>query len=93
MTALLKTHEACQILQVSRSWLYDACARGIVPHVRLGGPDGPLRFVAEDLERWIAEQRRGRDVARERLLGGTLAPTDQSAPARLASPGAWPTEE
>jgi predicted DNA-binding transcriptional regulator AlpA len=58
VTALLKPQDACQVLQVSRSWLYDACARGIVPHVRLGGPHGPLRFVAEDLERWIADQRR-----------------------------------
>ena len=55
---LLKPAEACRLLSVSRSWLYDACARDVVPHVRLGGPDGPLRFVAEDLERWIAEQRR-----------------------------------
>ncbi len=58
MTPLLKPQEACRMLQVSRSWLYDACARGLVPHVRLGALDGPLRFVAEDLDRWIAEQRR-----------------------------------
>jgi excisionase family DNA binding protein len=62
MTPLLKPTEACGLLQVSRSWLYDSCARGIIPHVRLGGPDGPLRFVAEDLERWITEQATVRGV-------------------------------
>jgi excisionase family DNA binding protein len=54
---LLRPPEACAALAVSRSWLYDACKRGLVPHVRLGGPDGPLRFVADDLDRWIEEQR------------------------------------
>ncbi len=58
MNPLLTPHETCRLLQVSRSWLYDACKRELVPHVRLGGPDGPLRFVAADLERWVAEQRR-----------------------------------
>ncbi len=55
---LLKPKEACRLLQVSRSWLYDACRRGVVPHVRLGGPDGPLRFVPSELDEWITEQRR-----------------------------------
>ncbi len=54
---LLKPTEVAQRLGVSRSWLYAAAADGRVPSVRLGGPDGPLRFVAADLEAWIDETR------------------------------------
>ncbi len=50
---LLKPTEVAQRLGVSRSWLYAAAADGRIPAVRLGGPDGPLRFVAADLEAWI----------------------------------------
>lgn len=54
---LLKPSEVAQRLGVSRSWLYAAAADGRIPAVRLGGPDGPLRFVAADLEAWIDEAR------------------------------------
>jgi hypothetical protein len=30
---------------------------GRIPSVRIGGPDGPLRFVGEDIDRWIDEAR------------------------------------
>jgi hypothetical protein len=30
---------------------------GRVPAVRIGGPTGPLRFVEEDVERWLDEAR------------------------------------
>jgi excisionase family DNA binding protein len=45
-------------LGVSRSWVYDAAASGRIPCVRLGGPDGPLRFVPGDVEAWLDEARR-----------------------------------
>ncbi len=54
---LLRPQDACRLLAVSRSWLYDAVARGVVPHVRLGGPAGPLRFDPADLEKWINDQK------------------------------------
>ena len=56
---LLRPAAVCRMLGVSRSWLYQAAADGRVPNVRLGGPDGPLRFVAADLEEWIAHARQG----------------------------------
>jgi hypothetical protein len=31
---------------------------GRLPAIRLGGPDGPLRFAPEDLEAWISRARR-----------------------------------
>lgn len=54
---LLKPTDVARRLGVSRSWLYAAAADGRIPAIRLGGPDGPLRFVPEDLERWIEEAR------------------------------------
>jgi excisionase family DNA binding protein len=55
---LLKPAEVAERLAVSRSWVYDAADDGRLPAVRLGGPSGPLRFVARDLEGWIEEARR-----------------------------------
>lgn len=56
-TSLLKPAEVARRLGVSRSWLYGAAKDGRIPSVRLGGPDGPVRFVADDLERWLEEAR------------------------------------
>jgi predicted DNA-binding transcriptional regulator AlpA len=44
-------------LGVSRTWLYDAAKTGRIPSIRIGGPDGPLRFIPEDLQRWIDDAR------------------------------------
>jgi excisionase family DNA binding protein len=57
-TGLLRPHEVCQMLGVSRSWLYQAAADGRIPHVRLGSSDGPIRFVATDIEQWLENARR-----------------------------------
>ncbi len=46
------------MLQVSSTWLYDAAKDGRIPSVRLGGPDGPVRFVEEDIEQWLECARR-----------------------------------
>jgi excisionase family DNA binding protein len=54
---LLRPAEVARALGVSRSWLYDAAKSGRIPSVRIGGLDGPVRFVPEDLERWLAEER------------------------------------
>lgn len=53
MTQLLRPSEVCKILNVSRSWLYEAAREGRIPSVRLGGPDGPLRIPQDELEQWL----------------------------------------
>jgi excisionase family DNA binding protein len=54
---LLRPNDIARMLGVSRAWVYDAARSGRIPSVRLGGQDGPLRFVAEDIEGWLAETR------------------------------------
>jgi excisionase family DNA binding protein len=54
---LLKPAEVCKLLAVSRTWVYAAAAEGRTPAVRLGGPEGPLRFVRADVERWLQDAR------------------------------------
>jgi excisionase family DNA binding protein len=55
---LLKPSDIAHHLGVSRSWVYEAAKAGRIPSVRLGGPDGPLRFVPGDIERWLENARR-----------------------------------
>jgi excisionase family DNA binding protein len=57
--ALLRPSELMRMLGVSRSWLYQAAEDGRIPSVRLGGPDGPLRFHARDVEQWLNRARAG----------------------------------
>jgi excisionase family DNA binding protein len=57
--ALLKPSELAAQLGVSRTWLYDAAKDGRIPSIRIGGADGPLRFVPQDIERWIDDARAG----------------------------------
>ena len=76
MTDLLKPGEVARRLQVSRTWLYAAAKSGRIPSVRLGGADGPVRFVEEDVEGGSsAPERRGaRGRAVPRRYGGPAAP-------------------
>jgi excisionase family DNA binding protein len=55
--ALMRPTEMAARLGVSRSWLYDAAKAGRIPSIRIGGEEGPLRFVPEDIERWIDDAR------------------------------------
>jgi len=57
MQDLLRPAEVARKLGVSRTWLYDAAKAGRIPAVRIGGPSGPLRFVDEDVERWLDDAR------------------------------------
>ncbi|MDP9344409.1 MAG: helix-turn-helix domain-containing protein [Actinomycetota bacterium] len=57
MQDLLRPTEVARRLGVSRTWLYDAAKTGRIPSVRIGGPTGPLRFVEDDVERWLDEAR------------------------------------
>jgi excisionase family DNA binding protein len=57
MDRLLKPTEVAERLSVSRAWVYDAARVGRIPAIRIGGKEGPLRFVAEDVERWLNDAR------------------------------------
>ena len=57
-TGLLKPAEVAALLRVSRSWVYAAAEDGRLPSVRLGGPEGPLRFMRADIRSWLDEARR-----------------------------------
>lgn len=59
LSPLLRPNDVARLLSVSRAWVYDAARAGRIPSFRLGGEEGPLRFVAEDIEQWLAEARRG----------------------------------
>jgi excisionase family DNA binding protein len=54
---LLKPAELAEKLGVSRTWLYDAAKAGRIPSIRIGGVQGPLRFVPEDVQRWLDAAR------------------------------------
>jgi excisionase family DNA binding protein len=54
---LLKPAEVAAQLAVSRTWLYEAAKTGRIPSIRIGGEDGPLRFVPSDLESWLKDAR------------------------------------
>jgi excisionase family DNA binding protein len=74
-TTLLKPAEVAAQLAVSRTWLYDAAKTGRIPSIRIGGDDGPVRFVPEDVERWLDEARcswlPGRSPVATRRVGRT----------------------
>lgn len=57
-TDLLKPTEVASRLGVSRSWIYEAAKAGRIPCIRLGGPDGPVRFLPGDVEAWLDQARR-----------------------------------
>jgi excisionase family DNA binding protein len=54
---LLKPTDVAEQLGVSRSWLYEAAKSGRIPSIRIGGEDGPLRFVPEDIQNWLDDAR------------------------------------
>jgi excisionase family DNA binding protein len=47
-------------LGVSQSWVYLKAEAGVLPHRRLGGDDGPVRFVQAEIDEWFEEQRERR---------------------------------
>jgi excisionase family DNA binding protein len=75
LAPLLRPNDVAHALSVSRAWVYDAARTGRIPSVRLGGEDGPLRFIAEDIERWLAETRAGW-LPGHSGRGGTAAQSD-----------------
>jgi excisionase family DNA binding protein len=73
---LLRPAEVARRLGVSRSWLYEAASNGVIPSVRLGGPDGPLRFVEEELDAWLGAAAQGRLLKGARYKGVPTAGAD-----------------
>ena len=57
MNHLLKPSDVVRWLGTSRSWVYEAAKRGDIPSIRLGGRDGPLRFIEADVQSWIDDAR------------------------------------
>jgi excisionase family DNA binding protein len=57
-TDLLKPTDVAHRLGVSRSWIYEAAKAGRIPCIRLGGPDGPVRFLPGDVDAWLEQARR-----------------------------------
>jgi len=52
---LLTAAAAASLLNVRKSWVYDAVRDGRLPSVRIGRH---VRFVRSDLEHWVSDQRR-----------------------------------
>jgi excisionase family DNA binding protein len=78
-TNLLKPTDVAARLRVSRSWVYEAAKEGRIPSVRLGGPDGPLRFLVEDVDAWL-ERARSAWVPGESTTVATRRAARSSAP-------------
>lgn len=55
---LLKPVQIAERWGVSRSWVYRAAEEGRIPHLRLGGPRGPLRFSPSAINRFEEQARR-----------------------------------
>ena len=82
-TDLLKPTDVARRLGVSRSWVYDAAATGRIPCVRLGGPDGPLRFLPNDIESWLVKARRNWLPGEPQSAEVTAAPTFANSTTQL----------
>ncbi len=54
---LLRPMEVARRLKVSRTWVYAAAKCGLLPCVRLGGPEGPLRFEASAIDAFVTTSR------------------------------------
>jgi excisionase family DNA binding protein len=56
---------AMAVLKMGRNAVYDACARGQIPHRRIGKL---LRFSRTGLEAWLAGDSTGHDLPRRERL-------------------------
>jgi len=56
---LINVKELMRLLGVSRSWVYEAVARGIIPSIRVGSM---LRFDMRAIRAWLAQQQNVRYV-------------------------------
>jgi hypothetical protein len=84
--ALLKPTALAAQLGVPRAWLYEAARTGRIPSIRIGGEHGPLRFVPEDIQRWIDDARA--EWVPGRSARSTWPPTDAMSRGVQARPRA-----
>ena len=52
MERLWKVRDVAELLNVSESWTYSACEKGILPHLRL---NGCLRFQPSQIKQFLQE--------------------------------------
>jgi excisionase family DNA binding protein len=78
-TSLLTPSEVALRLGVSRSWLYAAAKQGRIPCVRLGGGDGPVRFLEAELAAWLLRSRPERSPGARSSDNTAREPRSQSA--------------
>lgn len=74
---LLRVEDIAMELGCSRSWVYKLVARGVVPHVRVGGA---IRCPAGAWARWLAGQDR-------EALRALRAAQREAAPRRRVASG------
>jgi excisionase family DNA binding protein len=76
-TSLLTPSEVALRLGVSRSWIYAAAKQGRIPCVRLGGDDGPVRFLEAELVAWLRRARPERAPGGRSFDNASRAPKSQ----------------
>lgn len=55
---LLTTEDVAELLKVSVRQVQDMAAKDEIPAYRVGGPKrGGWRFVRDEIEQWLAQQR------------------------------------
>jgi excisionase family DNA binding protein len=59
LTLLLKPVAAAKSLEISPRTLWGLTANGEIPHVKIGRC---VRYAVDDLQKWIAAQKKGGDV-------------------------------
>lgn len=64
---VIRVKEAAALLHVSPNKVYDMALRGEIPAFRIGRA---WRFEVEQLEKWVEEQGRQRDLEIPRALRG-----------------------
>jgi len=50
---MLRPAEAAELIGMSRAKVYELIARGAIPSIRVGGPNGPTRVPVGALKTWI----------------------------------------
>lgn len=64
---LWTVQQARAFLNVSRTFIYEHCARGDLPHVRLGGH---IRFEPDEVRAWVKKNRSTAPSATVLPIGG-----------------------
>jgi excisionase family DNA binding protein len=65
----MRVKEAAGRLEVSQSTVYELCARGLLPHVRVGAGRGAIRINEDDLRAYLESCRAVKPPERRNLKG------------------------